>query len=154
VFDPYLTFLVCLAAAIIPIGYLPGRFAARPLVLKGVAYFGISDKAIRSAERWLEEHGRFSIFLATFIPFFYTVASLAAGMLKMNAWKFMLASVAGYGLRFAVLELIGYHSIYIFTASFDYAQRYLIALLLVLSSLYVALYLMGRTRSARTDPAS
>jgi membrane protein DedA with SNARE-associated domain len=151
VFDPYTTFLVCLIAAILPIEYLPGRFAGRPLLLKGLSYFGISEKTLESAEKWLVEHGKFSIFISTFIPFFYTVTSLAAGVLKMNAVKFLLATAAGFGLRYAFLEFIGYNSIFIFTASFDYSQRALIALLLILSSLYVALYLLGNLRSSRTD---
>jgi membrane protein DedA with SNARE-associated domain len=151
VFDPYTTFLVCLVAAILPIEYLPGRFAGRPLLLKGLLYFGISEKTLESAEKWLVEHGKFSIFISTFIPFFYTVTSLAAGVLKMNAVKFLLASAAGFGLRYAFLEYIGYNSIFIFTASFDYSQRALITLLLILSSLYVALYLLGNLRSVRID---
>ena len=148
-FNPYMTFLVCLAAAIIPIEYLPARFAGRPLLLKGVSYFGISAKRIEAAERWLIEHGRFSIFISTFIPFFYSVTSLAAGILKMNAGEFFLASALGFGLRYAILEFIGYQSIYVFTSSFDYSQRVLIALLLILSSLYAAIYLI-RTRGRRS----
>lgn len=151
VFDPYTTFLVCLVAAILPIEYLPARFAGRPLLLKGLLYFGITEKTLESAERWLVEHGKFSIFISTFIPFFYTVTSLAAGVLKMNAVRFLLASAAGFGLRYAFLEYIGYNSIFVFTASFDYSQRALIALLLFLSSLYVALYLLGNFRSVHTD---
>ena len=154
VFNPYTTFLVCLIAAILPIEYVPGRFAGRPLLLKGLSYFGISEKTIESADRWLAEHGRFSIFISTFIPYFYTVTSLAAGTLRMNAAEFLIASAAGFGLRYAFLEYIGYHSIFIFTASFDYSERALLALLLILSTLYMALYLMGTLRSRRIDSAS
>ncbi len=154
IFNPYVTFLVCLIAAILPIEYLPGRFVGRPLLLKGVSYFGISEKGVETAEKWLKEHGRFSIFISTFIPFFYSVTSLAAGMLKMNAGEFLLASALGFGLRYAILEFIGYNSIFIFTSSFDYSQRVLLALLLLLSSLYAALYLVGRSRSARRISAS
>jgi membrane protein DedA with SNARE-associated domain len=149
VFDPFLTFLVCLAGAIVPVTYLPGRYAARPLLLKGVAYFGISEKALTTSERWLEEHGRFSIFIATFIPFFYSVAGMAAGMLKMSFGKFMLASAAGYGLRFVVLEFVGYSSIEVFTASFDYSQRYLIMVVLVLAVLYAVVFLVRSRGSMR-----
>lgn len=153
VFDPFTTFLVCLIAAILPIGYLPGRFAGRPLLLKGLSYFGISEKTLGSAEKWLVEHGKFSIFISTFIPFFYTLISIAAGVLKMNAVKFFLASAIGFGIRYAFLEYIGYNSIFIFTASFDYSQRAIIALLLIISSIYVALYLLGNYQPIRKDSA-
>ncbi len=152
VFDPYTTFLVCLLGAIVPITYVPGRFVGRPLLLRSVAYFGISERALGEADKWLVEHGNFSVFIATFIPFFYSVIGLAAGMLRMNAAKFLLASTAGYGLRFVVLEYVGYQSILIFTASFDYAQRALFFTLLIISFLYSALYLVETLRSAREGP--
>lgn len=147
VFDPYVTFIVCLAAAVLPVQYLPGRFAGRPLLLKGVSYFGISERSIESAEKWLVDHGKFSIFISTFIPYFYTVTSLAAGVLKMNAGKFLLASAVGFGLRYAFLEFIGYNGIFIFTSSFDYSQRAAIVALLFFSSLYAAYYLISNLRS-------
>ncbi len=148
VFDPYTTFLVCLAAAVLPIEYVPGRFAGRRILLKGLSYVDISEKDIEAADRWLAEHGHFSIFISTFIPYFYSVTSLAAGTLKMSAVRFVLASAVGFGLRFAFLEYIGYHSVYIFTASFDYSQRTLLSLLLISSSLYAALYLMRTLHSS------
>jgi membrane protein DedA with SNARE-associated domain len=154
VFDPYVTFLVCLIAAILPYEYAVGRLAGRPLLLKGLSYFGISEKTLESAEKWLVEHGKFSIFISTFIPFFYTVTSIAAGVLKMSPAKFLLASAEGFGLRYAFLEYIGYSSVFVFTASFDYSQRVIIALLLIVSSICVALYLLGNFRSSRPDSAT
>jgi membrane protein DedA with SNARE-associated domain len=146
-FNPFATFLVCFAAALFPIGYVCGRLAARPLLLKALSYVHISEKDIEVADKWLVEHGKFSVFISTFIPFFYTVTSLAAGTLKMKPVTFFLSSSVGFGLRFAFLEFVGYSNIYIFTASFDYSQRTLFSLLLILSSLYAALYLVGTLRS-------
>ncbi len=153
VFDPYTTFIVCLLAAILPLEYIPGRFAGRPLLLKGLKYFGISERMINSAEKWLEDHGRFSIFISTFIPFFYSVTSLAAGTLKMNAAEFLVASAVGFGVRYAFLEYIGYHSIFIFTYAFDYSNRTLLFLLLIVSALYAGFYLFRAWRPGRTHPA-
>ena len=147
VFNPYMTFLVCLVGAVFPLEYVAGRFAGRPLLMKGLSYIKISERSIAAAEKWLAEHGRFSIFTSTFIPFFYTIISLAAGILKMNAAAFLLASAAGFGLRYAFLEYIGSNSVYIFTASFDYSQRMLLILLLISSSLFAALYLIRIRRS-------
>jgi membrane protein DedA with SNARE-associated domain len=141
-FNPYYTFLVCLLGALFPIEYACGRLAARPLLLKVLSVLRISEKNIEMADKWLVEHGKFSIFISTFIPFFYSVTSLAAGTLKMNSVAFFLSSSAGFGLRFVFLECVGYYSIYIFTASFDYSQRTLFSLLLILSSIYAVLYLV------------
>jgi membrane protein DedA with SNARE-associated domain len=151
IFSPYLTFAVCLAAALFPIEYAAGRLVPRPLLLKGLRTFRISENDIRQADAWIVEHGHFSIFIATFIPFFYSVASLAAGTLKMKADVFLLASTIGFGLRFVFLEYLGYNSVYVFTASFDYSQRALLSLVLIASSLYAAVYLFEAWRpSGRT----
>jgi membrane protein DedA with SNARE-associated domain len=145
-FNPYSTFLVCLVGALFPIEYACGRLVAKPLMLKVLSLLRISEKNLETADKWLVEHGKFSIFLSTFIPFFYSVASLAAGTLKMNVVEFFLSSSAGFGLRFVFLECVGYYSIYIFTASFDYSQRTLFSLLLILSFVYAALYLVRTLR--------
>jgi len=148
-FNPVTTFVVCLVAAVFPIEYLCGRLAARPLLLKGIRYFGIRENDIEVADRWLIDHGHFSIFMATFVPFFYSVASLAAGTLKMKAFQFFLYSAAGFGLRYVFLEYIGYYGVYIFAASFDYSQRALFAGILIVSSAYLAVHL-ARTRGLTT----
>ncbi len=154
IFDPYSTFLVCLAAALFPIEYAAGRLVPRPLLLKGLPYVRISADDIQQADRWIAEHGHFSIFIATFIPFFYSISSLAAGTLKMKAGAFFLASALGFGLRFVFLEYVGYKSVYIFTASFDYSQRTLLSSLLILSSLYAAVYLAGVLRSSGREASA
>jgi membrane protein DedA with SNARE-associated domain len=146
IFDPFVTFAVCTIAAILPIAYLPARYAGRPLLLKGVSYFGISNKRIEAAEKWLRENGRFAVFISTFIPFLYLPVSLAAGLLKMGWAEFLGVSALGFGLRFAFLELIGYSGSMIFTASFDAAHWELIALIMFLALAYVAAYLLGAFR--------
>lgn len=140
IFNPYYTFLVCLIGAVVPIEYVCGRYAARPLLLKALSFFRISEKNLEMADKWLVEHGKFSVFISTFIPFFYTVVSLAAGTLKSNFAEFMLSSSAGFGLRFIFLEAVGYYGIYVFTSSFDYSQRIVFFLLLILSGIYVAVH--------------
>jgi hypothetical protein len=46
-------------------------------------------------------------------------------------------------LRFIFLEYVGYYSIYVFTAAFDHSHVMLFSLLLLLSSVYAGLYLVG-----------
>jgi membrane protein DedA with SNARE-associated domain len=153
-FNPYTTFGVCLVGALLPIEYVSGRFAGRLLLLKILSNIHVSEKSIDVADKWIIEHGKFSIFISTFIPFFYSVSSLAAGMLKMNWAEFLLSSTGGFGLRFIFLELVGYYTIYIFSASFDYSHRFLFFALLTFSLAYVAVYAagtLGRTRSVSTS---
>lgn len=141
-FNPYFTFLVCLIGALVPIEYVCGRFAARPLLMKVLSFMRISENKLEATDKWLIEHGKFSIFISTFIPFFYSAASLAAGTLKMNAAEFFLSSTAGFALRFLFLEFVGFYGIYVFTSSFDYSHRTLFLVLLVLSLVYLTLHLV------------
>jgi membrane protein DedA with SNARE-associated domain len=147
IFNPYTSFLVCLVAAVLPMEYAPGRLVGRPLLLKGLSFFHIYEKDIEAADKWLAEHGRFSVLISTFIPFFYSITSLAAGTLKMNVIEFLLASAAGFGVRYVFLEYIGYHSVYIFTTSFDYSHILLFCLAIILSSLYAAFYIIRTLQS-------
>jgi membrane protein DedA with SNARE-associated domain len=140
VFNPYYTFLLCILGSLFPIEYVCGRFAARPLMMKALSFMRISEKKLETTDKWLEEHGPFSIFISTFIPFFYSIASLAAGTLKMNAAEFFLSSTAGFALRFLFLELAGYYGLYVFTSSFDFSQKTLFFVLLILSAAYVTIH--------------
>jgi membrane protein DedA with SNARE-associated domain len=150
-FNPLTTLLVCVVAAILPIEFVCGRFAGRPLLLKALSLIHISEKDLEVADKWLVDHGHFSIFIATFIPFFYGVAALAAGTLKMNRVTFIAASIAGFGLRFVFLEYIGYYGIYVFTSSFDYSERFLFSTLLILSIFYLTVHLVRMQYSGRTE---
>ncbi len=140
-FNPYYAFLACLAGALLPIEYVFGTLAARPLLLRVMSFFHISEKNLEAADKWVLEHGKFSIFIATFIPYFYSVVALAAGTMKMKAAAFFLSSSSGYSLKFVFLECVGFYGLYVFTASFDFSQRTLFTLLLILSSIYAALHL-------------
>ena len=67
VFNPVVTFLVCMVASVLPIPFVAARVAGRPLLLKGLSYLHITEKDINVADEWILEHGRFSIFTSTFI---------------------------------------------------------------------------------------
>ena len=91
-FDPAATFLTCLAGAVLPIEYVAGRLAARPMLLKALPLVRKAEEDVKVADDWLAEHGKFSVFISTFIPFFYSLTSFAAGTLKMGAVAFLVDS--------------------------------------------------------------
>ena len=140
-FNPASVFLACLTAAVLPIEYAAGRYAGRPLLLRGLSFFRITEKEIKAADGWLEEHGKFSVFVATFVPFFYGVAAVAAGTLRMGWAAFMLDCVLGFGLRYGFLEWVGYYGVDVFSSSFDYSERWVFAVLLAVSLGYIAAHL-------------
>lgn len=150
IFNPFTVFLATLVGAIIPLEYAAGRFAGRPLLLRFLSYFGIRERDIGVTDTWLQEHGKFSIFMATFIPYFYTAASLAAGTLKMKFYPYMITSTAGFAIRYVILEYLGYYSIFILTPEYDYSHRDLFIAVLVGSTLFSIVYgarnIVKRTR--------
>lgn len=154
IFDPVWVFIVCVAASVCPIEYVAGRFAGRPLLLKGLSVFRIREKDIENADAWIFKHGRFSVFISTFIPFFYSAVTLAAGTLKMNAGEFLLGCTLGFAIRYAFLEYVGYYGVQIFSYSFDYSQRYVFATLLLISLPYAAAYVSRVFASRRRRSSS
>jgi len=150
-FNPYFAFLALLVGAVVPIEFVCGRVAARPVLLKAMSILHVSAEKLMAADRWIVDHGKFSIFISTFIPFFYSVISLAAGTLKMSTVRFLGFSTVGFALRFVFLESVGYFSIYIFTASFDYAQRTTFLMLLMLSSAYALFHLVRILRDPKPN---
>lgn len=153
IFDPVATFLVCVAASVLPVEYVCGRYLARPIVRRILPFFLLSERELRVADSWLEEHGRFAVFISTFIPFFYSAVCLVAGTLRMGVVAFLLSCTVGFALRYAFLEYVGYYGIYIFTASFDYSYRAVFFALLAVSVAYAAVHLARTVRAARAPPA-
>jgi len=151
IFNIYLTFAVSVSSMLFEMGieYAGGRFGGRPLLLKVLSKFHITEGDIEFADNWIAKHGPVSIFLATFIPYFKNVTSIAAGTLRMNAFWFFLSNLAGFGLRFAFLLYIGYRSIYVLTPGFDYHNRNLLFLVAALSCSYIALYMIRKTIKIR-----
>lgn len=121
------------------IEYIGGRFAGRPILLRALSYFNIKEKDIESADRWLTRHGPFSIFISTFVPYFRNVASLAAGVLGMNAGYYTITSLAGYSIRAVLLLYFGYLGMDSPTPSFDYSHRLLLTVAVSTALLIAAL---------------
>ncbi len=139
-FNVYLVFIVSVIAMmfLIAIEYFGGRFAGRPLLLRVLSHVDITEKDISVADDWISNHGIFSIFVATFVPYFKNVTSLAAGTLKMNSAKFFATNAAGFSLRFSILLYIGYEGINVFLPSFDVQFRPVLYLIAISSALILA----------------
>lgn len=139
-FNVYLVFIVAVLAMMFltAIEYFGGRFAGRPLLLKVLLHVGITERDISVADDWISNHGIASIFIATFVPYFKNVTSLAAGTLKMNSLKFFITNAVGFSLRFAILVYIGYEGINVFLPSFDVEFRSILYLIAIASSLILA----------------
>ena len=147
-FDPVLTFLDCLVGAVLPIEYVSGRLVARPVLMRALPFLRKAKEDVKVAEDWVIDHGKFSIFISTFIPFFYSLSSFAAGTLNMGAVEFLADSAAGFGVRYVFLEYVGYYGVYVFDSSFDYSHRY-VFLFVTAASVAFALVSLAQEIAAR-----
>ncbi|MCY0851222.1 MAG: DedA family protein [Thermoplasma acidophilum] len=148
-FNVFAAFSVSVMAMLFEMGieYAGGRLAGRAILLKALSYFKITENDLEVADKWIRDHGPFSIFVATFIPYFKNVTSIAAGTLKMNAPWFFLSNFAGFAIRFGLLIYIGYSGVFVLTPSFDYRHRLAIAILGVIALLYLTGYLINKANT-------
>lgn len=146
IFNPGIALLAALAGAVVPFEYFAGRYAARPVLLKSIRLAGVKEENIKIAEDWIISHGTFSIFISTFIPYFYSAVALAAGMLKMKFIPYFLSTVAGFGIRYALLEAAGYYGVYILTPEYDYTHRRVLFVILSISLATIAIYIIRSIR--------
>lgn len=142
IFNPEIAFFAALAGAVVPFEYFAGRYAARPLLLKSIRLAGVKEESVKIAEDWIFAHGPFSIFISTFIPYFYSAVALAAGVLRMKFIPYFLSTVAGFGIRYALLEAAGYYGVYVLTPDYDYKHRAALFVILLISIGVISIYVV------------
>jgi membrane protein YqaA with SNARE-associated domain len=100
-----LTTLTSVAGALL--GYAIGaglyEAVARPLIQA----YGVSAEYRRVAA-WFGTYGGWAVFLAGLTPIPYKVFTIAAGSLAMPLLPFVLASLAGRGLRFFAVAAVAF----------------------------------------------
>lgn len=96
---------VCTLASIAGamVGYFIGLFGGRPVF--NFLFKNKHDK-FEAVEKMYNEYGSFAVFFSAFTPIPYKVFTIASGVLKMNFWKFVLASFFGRGGRFFLVSLV------------------------------------------------
>jgi undecaprenyl-diphosphatase len=96
---------VCTIASIFgaAIGYFIGLFGGRPVFN---FLFKNKQEKFEAVEKMYNEYGSFAVFFSAFTPIPYKVFTIASGVLKMNFWKFLVASFFGRGGRFFLVSLV------------------------------------------------
>lgn len=93
--------LASIAGAIV--GYFIGLFGGRPVF--NFLFRKKQDK-FEAVEKMYNEYGSFAVFFSAFTPIPYKIFTVASGVLKMNFWKFVVASFFGRGGRFFIVSLV------------------------------------------------
>lgn len=86
-------------------GYMLGAYLFEPLVLPFIESMSYEEK-FASITAYFEEYGILLVFLAAFTPIPYKLVALAAGMLFMPIFPFLLVSALGRGGRFFIIATI------------------------------------------------
>ena len=79
-------------------GYMAG-YSGRALVRRQKTYTKI--------EMWVKKWGALPIFFISIIPFFFDLAGIAAGALRLPLWKFLLACWLGRTILYILIALAG-----------------------------------------------
>jgi len=79
-------------------GYMVG-YSGRAIVQKQKIYTRLED--------WVRRWGAVAIFFLSLVPFFFDLAGIAAGVLRLPLWKFLLACWLGRTISYIVIALSG-----------------------------------------------
>ena len=89
------------------IGYWICLLIGRPLLYRFGVYFLITHDKLERAEVWLERYETGGVFFARLLPVIRHLISYSAGLVRMNFWKFSLATIIGSALWCSVLAWLG-----------------------------------------------
>jgi membrane protein DedA with SNARE-associated domain len=75
--------------------YYLALWLGRPFVTRMLKSLRVPDGALERAERWFIRSGRWTVFLARFVPVLRTIISFPAGLFRMDVKPFILMTVVG-----------------------------------------------------------
>lgn len=85
------------------VGYFIGLFGGRPVFN---FLFKNKHEQFDNVEKLYNKYGSFAVFFSAFTPIPYKIFTIASGILNMNFWKFLVASIFGRGLRFFLVSVV------------------------------------------------
>ncbi len=127
---------VCTAASAIGgvVGYFIGLFGGRPVFN---FLFKNKHEQFENVEKLYNKYGSTAVFFSAFTPIPYKIFTIASGILNMNFWKFLAASIFGRGLRFYIVSLV----LMLFGETIKhYIEWVILAVTLIIILFFVILY--------------
>jgi len=90
------------------VGYLLGRFGAKPAILKFGKFIFIKPHHLDKAEAFSKKYGALSVFIGRLVPIVpFKVFSIAAGITKLPFLPFIIFTLIGVIPRIFLLALFG-----------------------------------------------
>jgi len=109
IFDIYQIIIFCIIAATLgdTVGYWSGKKYGRKLFERDSGFF-FKKKRIQDAEKFYEEHGKYTIIIARFVPVIRTFAPIVAGIGSMKYTTFITYNIVGGIFWVTSMTLLGY----------------------------------------------
>ena len=79
-------------------GYMAG-YSGRTIVSRQKTYIRL--------ERWVKKWGVLAVFVLSVVPFFFDLAGIAAGALRLPVWKFWIACWLGRTILYIIIARVG-----------------------------------------------
>jgi membrane protein DedA with SNARE-associated domain len=127
------------------VNYFAANYLGRPLILKYGKYVWITEEKFSKVERFFNDHGEISTFIARLLPVVRHLISLPAGLVGMNHLKFSLYTLLGAGIWVTVLSYIGYFIGANQELIMKYSHQALIAVVIA-SSVIIFLYVRNHRK--------
>ncbi len=83
------------------------RLLGRRLLMRYGRYLLITPEKIERAEAWAAHYGTMGVFVSRILPVIRHLIGIPAGIVRLNYWKFSLATIAGSALWCSVLVWLG-----------------------------------------------
>jgi membrane protein DedA with SNARE-associated domain len=87
--------------------YWLARLLGRPLLMRYGRYITITPEKIEHAEAWSAHYGTMGVFVSRVLPVIRHLIGIPAGIVRLNYWKFSLATLIGAALWCSVLCWLG-----------------------------------------------
>jgi membrane protein DedA with SNARE-associated domain len=87
--------------------YWLSRLVGRPLLMRYGKYVMITPDKIVRAENWAAHYGGMGVFISRILPVIRHLIGIPSGVVRLNYWKFSLATMAGSALWCSVLVWLG-----------------------------------------------
>ena len=87
--------------------YWLSRLLGRPLLMRYGRYVLITPDKIQRAEAWSAHYGTMGVFVSRILPVIRHLIGIPAGIVRLDYWKFSLATIAGSALWCSVLVWLG-----------------------------------------------
>lgn len=101
--DPLVMTLVATAGSVIGalVGYFLGYYLGHPVAER------LFSKHMKGVEKWFDKYGAGAVFIAAFTPIPFKAFTWFGGIVRMDLKPFVLASIAGRILQFAIAAYFG-----------------------------------------------